>query len=188
MMPNNVQQYRVSGEAPISVGTGSAGALEVLGVSESGVTIDIVQHEEPIYSDVGGSRSPVDFKRMGEEAVITMRLISWHELIRRKLENRPFIYPDTTSFTPGDGVAVPRGQLLATNGGAIPLAIGAQFEDPWYFTTTKVLGQPRRVTLGTNQTVWDLRFFAWVYIPGNLTSLTGLSTSALPRLYSRVLP
>jgi hypothetical protein len=187
-MANNVQQYRVSGEAPISVGTGSAGALETLGVSESGVTIEIIEREEPIYTDVGGAQAPVDFKRMGHEALISLRLISWHELIRRKLESRPFVYPNTTVFTPDEGVAVPRGQLLASNGGAFSLAVAAQFEDPWFFPTTKIMGQPRRVTLGTNQTVWDLRFYAWVFIPGNLTSLTGLASASLPRLYSRAIP
>lgn len=187
-MANNAQEYRVNGEAPISVGTGSAYALEVLGVSEAGVSIEIVEHEEPVYSDVGGSRAPVDFKRMGREAFIGARLISWNETIFRKCWNRPFIYPNASSHTPGDGVEVPRGQLIGSAGGYFPLAIAGQFEDPWYFFYTKMLGQPKRVTLGTNQLAWDVRFHAWVFIAGTATALTTLSTSALPKLFQRSIP
>jgi hypothetical protein len=186
-MPNNVQQYHVSGEAPISVGTGSAGALEVLGVSKDGVTINEVFKERASMSDVGGSESPVDFQDMGSEAYIDLTLIAWTENILRKLRNRPYVQPNGTVFTPGDGVAVPRGQLLGTNGRAFSCAIGAQYEDPWLFTTCKILGQPFSVRAGTNQMECKIRLHAWVFIPGNLTSLAALATNALPKLYQRSL-
>jgi hypothetical protein len=186
-MPNNVQQYHVSGEAAISVGTGADGALEVLGISRDGVSIQIIQKERPIKSDVGGSESAVEYQRMGEEAFIDLTLVAWKEDILRKVRNRPFKLPNNAPFAPADGVAIPRGPLLGTGGGLFAVGIGAFYEDPWYFFNCKVFGQPQSVTVGTVNSEYKLRFHAFVFVPGDITSITGMATADYPRLFSHSL-
>lgn len=186
-MPNDVMQYHVSGEAPISVGTGVEGALEVLGISRDGVSIQILQRERAIKSDVGGSEVAVDYQRMGMEAFLDITLVSWKETVLRKLRNRPFVYPDGVVLNPAEGQGVPNGQLLGQSGGYFPVYIGAFFEDTWLFPTCKLLGQPQSVTVGTVASEYKLRFHGIVHIPGSIVSLTGLPSNQLRHLYERSL-
>jgi hypothetical protein len=189
-MSNSVVKDHVSGEAPISVGTATAGALEVLGLSVDGVEIQLLQVENPVMADIGGNQLPVDFQHMGEQAFVTVTLSRWNEDVLRKIRSRPFTLgiPAVAQATPADGLARPRGQLIGAGGAAFKLVISAQYEDPWHFYTTKIVGSPQPFKVGTVVTNYQLRFHAWTFIPGNLVSLNGLTAANLPKLYDRALP
>jgi hypothetical protein len=68
---------RVNGVAEIKVGTGSAGALELLGHSFEGTTIDPQMVEEPVFTDAGGGPNgiPVTFIKLGRFDIISADIV-----------------------------------------------------------------------------------------------------------------
>jgi hypothetical protein len=181
--------YRlVNGEATLSVGTGSSDALETLGSSEDGVSVQITEFTQPIYNDVGGPDTPVDFQRMGKTGTITVTLVDVNDSVMRKVRNRKFTNPAGTVITLADGVEPPRGTMVGLGGQSFKLAIAAQWEDPWYFPNAKLARTPQDFKLGTTLTKWRFTFDVWAYIPPTMTSLTALTAENLPLLYSRAIP
>jgi hypothetical protein len=77
-----------NGPALVSTGTGSAGALEVLGYTQDGVDIRHVKQWEPIFTDVFGPRVEHDRQDFGEVAIITCPFVAidrtvWEKVISR---------------------------------------------------------------------------------------------------------
>lgn len=181
--------YRlVNGEATLSVGTGASDALEVLGTSEDGVSVQITEFFQPIFNDVGGPDTPVDFQRMGRSGTITVTLVDVVDSVLRKLRTRKFVNPAGTTINIVDGEEAPRGTMVALGGQAFKLSIGAQWEDPFYFPTAKLARNPQQFKLGTTLTKWQLTFDVWAYIAPTVTNLTSLGTGSLPLLYARAIP
>lgn len=177
----------VSGECPISVGTGTSDALEWLGTSEDGVSIEVNTYDDAIMTDVGGSQVPVDFQRMGQDCIIRVTIVDVVDSVMRKIANRRLTLPDASVHSPAEGVAVPRGTLIGQGGQAFKLSIAAQWEDPFYFPTVKLLGA-RSFTVGTKMTKWKMVFQAWPYVAPTVQSITALATSSYPILYARAIP
>lgn len=181
--------YRlVNGEATISVGTGSSDALEVLGTSEDGVQIQITEFTQPIYNDVGGPDTPVDFQRMGKTGTIQFTLIDVNDSVMRKIRNRRYTQPGGTVVNLGDGIEPPRGTMVGLGAQAFKVAIAAQWEDPFYFPTAKLARTPVSFKLGTTLTKWQFTLDVWAYIAPTVTNLTSLAEGSLPILYSRAIP
>ena len=75
---------QVPGPCKIVVGTGTNGALEDLGYTVNGASID----EDPIYEDVHGSKGngvPADVLYMGETHIIRLELSKWDAEVAGRL-------------------------------------------------------------------------------------------------------
>lgn len=83
-----IDNWRVGGPALISVGTGSGGALEVLGYTDGGVDWGLAKHLEPIISDVFGPRTPHTMQDLGEVGRLTLPLIACDAAVLAKMESR----------------------------------------------------------------------------------------------------
>lgn len=181
--------YRlVNGTGLIKVGTGASNALEDLGVPMDGATVEITEFENPVYNDVGGPETPVDYQYMGQLATIRVTIIDIVDSVQRKIRNRPFTNPAASAVTPTDGESLPRGLMYGLGARAFKLSIASEWEDPWYFPTVKVARQPISFKLGTVVTAWQYTFQAWPYIAPTVTGLASTASGSLPILYARVIP
>lgn len=77
------RQY-VPGQAQIFTGTGGGGALEFLGTTESGATIQYMRGLEPVMADLAGTQFPFDVQWMGQIAFVrfSIRIFNWDVLDR----------------------------------------------------------------------------------------------------------
>src|SRR5690348_5025129 len=83
-----VDGYCVNGPALVYTGTGSAGALELLGYTVDGVDIDIVENTSPIMTDLFGPETPQDFQAMGMVARIVCSLIAIDRTVFNKVTGK----------------------------------------------------------------------------------------------------
>lgn len=166
------EAVHVSGEARIKIGSGSVGALEILGVSEDGVDINIEDHVDPVMTDTFGPRVPFDEQHFLETGTIQMRLIFYDEAILAKIR-RPLLN------SAAEGTMVEAGTLYGAAGHYFRLLIlSPQDSLPWNFLSAR-MERAKRVKIGTKRNAWDLSFFAIPY-----TGFAGTSVGGL--LYNRV--
>lgn len=160
------KSYHVFGAALIQTGTGSAGALEDLGFTESGGDIEITYHEENIMTDVAGPATPAEIQNMGNDAVIRVRMPIVDQTILDKVLSK------NDATTPAPGTEGTAGTLLGTGSYAFRLAIIPEntptSENPWNFKTVKLRSQRR--TEGTKATYAELVFYAWPFLAATATS------------------
>lgn len=190
MAATNVVAYRVYGDVSIQIGTAANNALETLGVTGDGGTIRITHHRKPVYSDVGGPETPVEMQDMGETARINVSLIAFNEDVYRRMKARAKIGNQKAGVA---GDITPRGRLLGTDGGLFQLFIPPMpqtnttvWEESWYFGSCDLDTEPVEDKVGTVITAVKLSFFAFPYIPGNLTRLSSITAdSAFGKLYIR---
>ncbi len=195
MAATNVQARRVYGPVAIQVTTASNATLETLGVSQAGANLAFIQHRRPVYDDIGGPETPVDFQDFGETCRITFTLQSWTEDVLRRLRSLARTRLSSKAAVHGD--IAPRGRLLggATNtGGAFSLFIppssqsssSALWEDSWFFPVCDLDQSPEEQTVGSVVTAVRISVFAFPYIPATLTSLPNLTgDNAFGKLYMR---
>lgn len=154
----------VSGEALIKTGTGSASALETLGVSVDGVDIDIEDHVDPIFTDTFGPKVPFEEQSFLQSARINIRLVFYDEAILLKLR------PQLVSGT--EGTMSQAGSLFGASGKYFRLLILSPLDTlPWNFLYARC-DRGKKVKIGTVKNVWDLNFFAIPYT-GTVTSSSG---------------
>ncbi|MBP3954965.1 hypothetical protein J8F10_37400 [Gemmata sp. G18] len=119
-----VDGYCVNGAARVQVGTGSAGALELLGYTDRGVQIDITELKKDIVTDISGE-APQDVQDMSMTARIVVNLIAMDRAVFKKLQGRG----DRT--TPG--LANTAGLVLGAGGYLFRVGIESPFDEPWSF-------------------------------------------------------
>lgn len=172
-----VNTFTIFGDALIYVGTGSAGALELLGYTEQGVDLDITENKDEIMTDLMGSKTPQDFQDMGMIARAVMPLIALDTAVLDKVIGRS----DRTAF----GQVGSPGLPLATAGYAFTMAIQSGissllYSRPWYFYTCLTRSDGTR--LATKANPFRLEVVAWPY-----QSFTATSGKNAP-LFARALP
>jgi len=159
-----IDGYTVNGTALVSVGTGTSGALEVLGYTQDGVDIDITEITEDIMTDVMG-RAPQDVQAMGMTARIVCAFIALDRTVLAKITGR------------GDRTAVGQvntpGLVLGAAGHLFRVGIASPFDTPWSFS--KCLVRPGFGTrLATKANPLRVEFFALPYAA--VTTVAGKDT------------
>jgi hypothetical protein len=149
--------HHVFGEAAVTVGLGSAGALQVLGYSIDGVDIEINDEVEPVFDDRFGPRVPTDEQKFLESARIRAQIIFWDETVRQNV----FIRSQnnvTEGVMPGAGLLWGAGGFYYRLLINVPL-VSPTNESPWNFLNARMMGsQPIKV--GTKVSAWNMTWFA----------------------------
>jgi hypothetical protein len=173
-VPVAINSYAVSGTAFVLVGTGVDGALEILGYTEQGVTLDITEFKTEIKTDLYGSETPQDFQAMGLIAKVSAPLIAIDTDVLASISTR-----GDNAFV---GEMATPGLVLGINGFAFPLAITTVFDPggPFYFFSALLTAQ--QVRRATKANPFLCEFVCWPYAP--FTAVTGLDVP----LYVRALP
>ncbi len=154
-----VNTYCTFGSALVWTGTGTAGALELLGYTEQGVDIDITENKEELMTDLMGSKTPQDFQDMGMIARIVAPLIAVDTAVLNKIIGK------------GDRTAVGQvntpGLVLGVGGYTFATAIisgsftSANYSLPWYFYTC--VNRSNGTRLATKANPFRLELVAWPY-------------------------
>jgi hypothetical protein len=165
--------FHVNGVAELSTGTGSAGALELLGHTVNGVEIEPQILKRPIYTDAGGGDDgvPVTHRKVGEIHVVSADVIVYDEAVMAKVRR------GTENTT--EGVMVGAGTILdnvVVGGtgahGYYRLLISSPDDGvPWNYLTAHLMRAPRR--LSTKETVYRLQWEAIPYV-GTGTTMAGV--------------
>jgi hypothetical protein len=166
-----VDGYWATGPALVYTGTGSAGALELLGYTDRGVEVSIDKNYENILTDILGPMTPQELQDFGEVAQITAPLIAVDRTVLNKAMNRGNRGSNGQLNTPG--------RLVGHNGDSFRVGIAAAADTPWSFSNCVV--RPARFGLGVTVKPFSITFFAWPYLA--YTATTGLNTP----LYTRTL-
>lgn len=82
--------FNVAGPLQIWVNTGTSAAMEQLGWTAEGISIEEIQYHVPLYSDrVGGPNgAPEDYQLFGGQHRISGTLVKWDAAILAKMANR----------------------------------------------------------------------------------------------------
>lgn len=163
--------YAINGPAFVYTGTGTAGALELLGYTEAGVDMDIKENKREIMTDLFGDMTPQDFQDMGMVARVVAPLIAMDRTVMAKIMGR-----GDRSVAAGD-LNTP-GLVLGAGGYRFKVAIASSFDSPWAFHSCLTLSASTR--LATKANPFRFEFFAWPYAP--YTALTGKDTVFWSRL------
>lgn len=155
--------YHVNGPAIFKVGTGVNAALEVLGVCEEGIDINITPIYAEVKSDAAGEGGVAEMQKMNDVAEIRGRLIAYDESVFQKIKSHGLT----------DGLALPPGTLMGTGGYAFKLVIPSD-DLPWRFPKCLLRGN-QAIRLGTKYTVPQITFFAWRYLPGTATTVNNVA-------------
>lgn len=166
-----IDGYMVSGTAFVYVGTGVAGALELLGYTEAGVDKDIKENKREIMTDLFGDMTPQDFQDMGMVARIVAPMIAMDRAVMAKIMGRG----DRTTI----GLLNTPGLVLGVAGHAFRVAIASPADSPWSFAKCVTLSESTR--LATKANPYRFEFFAWPF-----ASFTASSGKDAP-LWSRTL-
>ncbi len=154
-------QLHVNGTAQIWSGTGTANALEQLGVSVDGVTIQLNTEYDEIFTDHYGPKVPYDLQYFLQDALIKCELV-WYE--------QTVLYKWLTG-TPGAGLTLgvmgAAGNLAVQNALASRLLIKSTpattglttVENCWNFLNVVLVDQ-HETKVGVEKTVWNLTFRA----------------------------
>lgn len=152
----------VNGPALLQVGF-NGGALQDLGVSESGVDWVVHLYDEPIKADTAGPMMAADVQDMGMDAEGSVRMVFWDDSVLEGCLQR--------NNAPAPGQLGSIGIPIGLGGDAIRLVITSDQDLPHRFLTCIVRG-PQRKRLSTRYATYDLRFYAWALIgPTDKTAL-----------------
>ena len=162
----------MAGAANILTGTGNAGALEQLGYSVDGVTINLNLRTEDVQCDIYGPLVPFDIQRFLVDANVTCQLVYWDDVVLNK--NRR----TTTAGVPG--VMEDAGILVGFGGNAFRLVIRStptgtgltNVEGCWNFPNS-VLVNTDSFNLGTRRSIHTIE---WRCFP--TLAQTGTSSGA----------
>lgn len=106
----------IPGATPISVGTGTANALEMLGYTVNGAEITVEKLMEDVPGDQGGGEGgvPIDIQYFGEIHRIHLELSKWDTAVMAKLEAAINVIGTLTTITAGKS-PVPGSLILANS-------------------------------------------------------------------------
>ncbi len=155
-----IDGFAVNGAALVYVGTGAAGALELLGYTDSGVDMDVQELTADIMSDVFG-QAPHDVQYMGKTARIVANLIAMDRTILAKITGRG----DRTTV----GQLNTAGMVIGAAGYAFRLGISAPLDTPWSFSKAIVRGG-FSTRLASKANPFRVEFFAGPF--GSTTATT----------------
>ena len=167
-----INGYTINGAALVYTGTGASNALEVLGYTEDGVDIEIIENVTPIMTDLFGPETPQDFQMMGMVARITCPLIAIDRTVLAKVMGK------TDRTTVGE-IGTP-GIVAGVGSYAFKVGIAAPADSPWTFPAC-IVRPGWRSKLGTRARPFIGEFFAWPY--ASYTATTAKDTV----LWNRVL-
>jgi hypothetical protein len=162
----------VNGVAEIKVGTATAGALELLGHSLDGVTIDPQYIEDPVFSDAGGGPGgvPVTFIKQGQIDIISADIHVSDEAVLAKIRKGT----ETILAGAAEGVMTKAGLILdntLVGGSGVGgyhrlLILSPDDQTPRNYLTARLMRDP--VRRSTKEMVWRLQWKAIPYIgPAN---------------------
>lgn len=158
----------VNGCSFVYVGTGSAGALELLGYTEAGVDKDLKENKREIMTDLFGDMTPQDFQDMGMVARIVAPMIAMDRAVMAKIMGRGDSGTVGQLNTPGLVMGAPM-PLVGAGGYAYRVVISSNFDAPWSFSKCVTLSESTR--LATKANPYRFEFFAWPY--ASFTASTG---------------
>lgn len=166
--------YAVNGTALVYVGTGGAGALELLGYTDFGVDMAVNENKGEIITDLFGPMTPQDFQDFGMTGRISVPLIALDSTVQNKIIDRG----DRTTV----GLLNTPGLVLGVAGYAFRVAIAAPLGiAPWSFS--KCVTMPQHGTrLATKANPYRMEFFAWPYV--TYTATTGKDVPVFTRSLS----
>jgi hypothetical protein len=156
----------VNGVAELKCGTGTGGALELLGHSVDGVTRDPQIIEEPIFSDAGGGPGgvPVAHQRFGEIHIISADMLVIDKSVLGKIRKGGVALVGSVT----EGVMTKAGTVLDNSqvggsgkGGYYRLLIlSPDGGEPWNYLYARLVRMP--VRLSTRPSIYRLQ---WECIP-----------------------
>ena len=156
-----IDGYTINGAALVYTGTGASNALELLGFTEDGVDIEIIENVTPIMTDLFGPETPQDFQKMGMVARITAPLIAVDRTVLSKIEGK------------GDRTAVGEistpGIVAGVGSYAFKVGIAAPADTPWTFASC-IVRPGFRTKLGTRARPFVAEFFAWPFATYTVTT------------------
>ena len=157
-----VDGYMINGTAFVYVGTGSGGALELLGYTDQGVEMNVDEFKMEIYTDLYGQRTPQDFQDMGMLARISTPLIACDREVLAKITGRGDRTQVGMTSTPG---------LVLGQDYSFTVAIASSADVPWRFETC-LMSRGFGTRLATKANPFRCDFIAWPFAP--YTALTGM--------------
>lgn len=160
-----VDGYMVNGTSFIYVGTGTAGALELLGYTDAGTDMTVNENKGEIFTDLFGPMTPQDFQDFGMTARIIAPLIACDRTVLAKITGKG----DRTTV----GQINTPGLVLGIAGYAFRVAIASPADSPWSFSKC-VLRPTFGSKLATKANPFRVEFFAWPY--ASYTATTGKDT------------
>lgn len=128
--------------------------IQYLGTAEKQPRIVVDSRFDPVFNDLGGTMTPLDYEFQGEEAVVSIVFTRWNEAVLRRIRSLP-----TPGAIPGRNVNGDLGRFMGLEGGTYPLYV--QFP---YATKPVMAGMP----LG-------YRFWA-AYLQGPFEVMPGTTT------------
>ncbi len=170
-----VNRYTVNGPSFIYVGTGSAGALELLGYTEAGADMDVTENKSEIMTDLFGPMTPQDFQDMGAMVRVVTPMIAVDDAVMAKIMMRG----DHT----GGGVIATAGLIntpgtvIGVGGYAFRVVIASTFDSPWSFT--KCITRTYGTRQATKANPFRFEFLSWPY--ASFTASTGKDVSLWTR-------
>lgn len=174
-----VDTYAINGTAFVYVGTGSAGALQLLGYTEQGVDVDTTENKTEIMTDLFGDKTPQDFQDMGMITQVIIPLIAYDTVVMQQVLGRGdrtvwggLNTPGIALGQSGYGFPVSISAPLATGsaGSAVPPAVPLFANAaPLYFY--KCLTRRQGARLATKANPYRLELIAWPW--ASYTATTG---------------
>lgn len=158
--------YTINGPALVYVGTGGSGALQLLGYTDGGVELEMMENSSEIFTDVFGPMTPQDFQQMGIVARVVAPLVAIDEAVQAGIINR-------TSHTAGfPGLTGLPGQVLGVGGYAYRLAIASgQAPAAGNLIFSAAIIRPRwSWRMATKVFPQRFEWFCWPYAPYTATS------------------
>ena len=176
MALDNALVYRVFGAAIVKTTTGTNNALEVLGYTESGVTLREGYDLEPIMTDIAGPINPGEFQKFGIHVTATCPLISWNPTVWAKIQK--LMANSTTA-----GQVAASGTLVYTGGFTVGVCFVSAdtLEDPYYYPTC-VIREPTERKHASKHNPLTINVF------GTALHLATTTTLANTAVWSRTAP
>lgn len=148
----SIDGFMVNGSALLYTGTGGGGALELLGYTDNGVRMRVIENYSDIISDVFGPMTPHDIQQMGMVANISVPLIACDRSVLAKVTGRSNRAAVGQIGTPG--------LVMGVAGYAFRVGIASPADNPWSFPYC--ITRPGFDTqLATKANPFVLEFFAW---------------------------
>lgn len=158
----------IPGATPVSLGTGAANALQLLGYTVNGAEITTEQIIEDVPGDQGGGEGgiPIDFQYFGQIARGTLEFSSWDPAVLAKIESAVNANGTLSTITAGNS-PVP-GSLILANAAYFRLLINppnvASLIRNYPIT---LIREPKTFTNGTK---WSRLILPFVAYPNLTTS------------------
>lgn len=169
-----IDGYMVNGTSFVYVGTGSAGALELLGYTVEGADMNVEEHKGEIFTDLFGPRTPQDFQDFGMTARIIAPFIAVDRTVLAKIMSRG----DHTGAPANQGTLNTPGLVLGVGGYGFRVGIASTFDSPWSFNTC-ILRPGYGTRLATKANPFRVEFMAWPY--ASYTATTGKNVPLFTR-------